>query len=149
MSHFSKIAIKFKNRDCLIEALQIMGFSPEIYEVPIHLYGYRGDRREQTAHIVVPRQQISPYSNDLGFYWNGTEYECIISEYDQTYGNSQAGQGLGSHFLPQLRSHYVNNYTQRIATQIGGKVTDRTKAGTTTTIRITLPQRQLGIVTRR
>ncbi|MGH2416668.1 MAG: hypothetical protein ACRDEA_23815, partial [Microcystaceae cyanobacterium] len=76
-------------------------------------------------------------------------YECIISEYDQTYGKARASQGLGSHFLPQLRLHYVNAYTQRIATQLGGTVTEHTTAGTKTTIRITVPQPQQRMSTRR
>ena len=149
MSHFSKIAIKFKNRECLVAALQIMGFEPQIQETPVHLYGYQGDRREQLAHLVVPRQQIGYDSNDLGFYWNGTEYECLISEYDQTYGNAQAGQGLGSDFLPKLRAHYVSTYTEKIAAQLGGTVTERSKAGSKTTLRITVPQAQSRISSRR
>lgn len=68
MSHFSNIAVKFKDKPCLVEALQRFGFYPSIHDKPVHLYGYRGDKREQTAHIVVPRNQISSLSNDLGFF---------------------------------------------------------------------------------
>jgi hypothetical protein len=82
MSHFSQIAVKFKDQSCLVEALQRFGFYPQIHKQPVNLHGYQGDKREQTAQIIVPRNQISSLSNDLGFYWNGTEYECLISEYE-------------------------------------------------------------------
>ena len=136
MSHFSRIAIKFKDQESLIKALAEMGFQPHIHTSPVNLYGWRGDQREQVAHIILPRQQIGGPSNDLGFYWNGKEYECLISEYDQQYGNAKAGEGLGKQFLSQLRSNYVNIHTEKIAASLGGKIVSRTKEGTKTTIRI-------------
>ncbi len=139
MSHFSRIAIKFKDQESLIKALAQMGFKPQIHASPIHLYGWRGDKREQLAHIIVPRQQIGGPSNDLGFYWNGNDYECLISEYDQYFGNARAGEGLGKQFLSQLRSNYVNVHTEKIATSLGGKIVSRNKEGTKTTIRISVP----------
>ena len=64
MSHFSRIAIKFKDQESLIKALETMRFKPQIHASPVHLYGWRGDKREQLAHIIVPRQQIGGPSND-------------------------------------------------------------------------------------
>ncbi|MBD2491405.1 DUF1257 domain-containing protein [Aulosira sp. FACHB-615] len=139
MSHFSKIAIKFKDQSCLVEALQRFGFYPQIHDQPVNLSGYRGDRREQTAHIVVPRNQISSLSNDLGFYWKGTEYECLISEYDQGAGLSKAGQGLGQNFLPKLQQEYINLYLPKIATQMGGEVVETKTHDSITTVRVVLP----------
>ncbi|YAF99481.1 MAG: DUF1257 domain-containing protein (plasmid) [Nodularia sp. CChRGM 3473] len=138
MSHFSKIAVKFKDQSCLVEALQRFGFYPQIHNQPVNLYGYQGDKREQTAHIIVPRNQISPSSNDLGFYWNGTEYECLISEYDQGAGIAKAGQGLGENFLPKLQQEYINLYLPKLATQLGGEIQETVTSGSVTTVRVSL-----------
>src|SRR5690349_10053556 len=119
MSHFSKISIKFKDQACLVEALQRFGFYPNIHDKPVHLYGWLGDQREQVAHIVVPRNQIGGASNDLGFFWDGTEYQCLISEYDQQTGQSKKGFGLGPQFIPQLQQQYINLYLPKIALQLG------------------------------
>ncbi|MBU7586204.1 MAG: DUF1257 domain-containing protein [Nostoc sp. TH1S01] len=139
MSHFSKIEVKFKDQSCLVEALQRFGFYPQIHDKPVHLYGYRGDQREQTAHIVVPRNQISSLSNDLGFFWNCTEYECLISEYDQGAGLAKAGQGLGRNFLPKLQQEYINLYLPKLAMQMGGEVVQTVTHGSVTTVRVSVP----------
>jgi hypothetical protein len=139
MSHFSQIAVKFKDQSCLVEALQRFGFYPQIHKQPVNLHGYQGDKREQTAQIIVPRNQISSLSNDLGFYWNGTEYECLISEYDQGAGMAQAGLGLGQNFLPKLQEQYINLYLPKLATQLGGEVVATESHGSVTTVRVSLP----------
>jgi hypothetical protein len=142
MSHFSKIAVKFKDQSCLVEALQHFGFHPQIHEQPINLYGYQGDKREQMAHIIVPRNQISGLSNDLGFHWNGIEYECIISEYDQQYGQAQLGLGLGPQFLHKLQQHYISLYLPKLAMQFGGEVVETVTSCSVTTVRVALPTQQ-------
>ncbi len=138
MSHFSKIAVKFKDQSCLVEGLQRFGFFPMLHDKPVNLYGYRGDKQAQMAHVVVPRNQISSMSNDLGFFWNGTEYECLISEYDQGAGMAQAGQGLGANFLSKLQEQYVNLYLPKLATQLGGEVVATATNGSVTTVRVSL-----------
>ncbi|MBD2505635.1 hypothetical protein [Anabaena azotica] len=76
---------------------------------------------------------------DLGFYWNGTEYECLISEYDQGAGLAKAGHGLGRNFLPKLQQEYINLYLPKIATQMGGEVVQTVTNGSVTTIRVSMP----------
>ncbi|MEH2386798.1 MAG: DUF1257 domain-containing protein [Nostoc sp.] len=139
MSHFSQIAVKFKDQSCLIEALQRLGFYPQIHDKAVNLYGYEGDKREQLAHIVVPRNQISYDSNDLGFYWNGFEYECLISEFDQRWGQAARDKGLGSQFVPKLQEQYINLYIPKLATQLGGEVVATGSNGSVTTVRVLLP----------
>jgi Protein of unknown function (DUF1257) len=139
MSHFSKISVKFKDQACLVEALQRFGFYPQIHDQPVNLSGYRGDTREQTAHIVVPRNQISFSSNDLGFYWNGNEYECFISDYDKSYGQAKKGFGLGSQFLPLLQQEYINLYLPKLASLLGGEVVETKTYDSITTVRVLLP----------
>lgn len=138
MSHFSKIVVKFKDQSCLVEALQRFGFFPMLHDKPVNLYGWHRDKREQVAHIVVPRNQISSTSNDLGFFWNGAEYECLISEYDQGAGIAQAGQGLGANFFSKLQHEYINLYLPKLATQLGGEVIEPSSKGSVTTVRVSL-----------
>lgn len=139
MSHFSQIAVKFKDQSCLVEALQRLGFYPQIHDKPVNLYGYQGDKREQVAHIVVPRNQISSLSNDLGFHWNGFDYECLISEYDEQWGEATRDKGLGVQFVPKLQDQYINLYLPKLAMQLGGEVVATSNNGSVTTVRVSLP----------
>ncbi|WP_341532134.1 DUF1257 domain-containing protein (plasmid) [Nostoc sp. UHCC 0302] len=142
MSHFSKIAVQFKDQSCLVEALRHLGFYPQIHSSPVNLYGWRGDKREEVAHIVVPREQISRVSNDLGFWFNGTDYECLISDYDRHNGQAFSGVGLGTQFISKLRQHYINLYLPLVATQFGGEIVETVTNGSVTTVRVSLQTQQ-------
>lgn len=87
ISHFTEVRTEFKDKNCLVKALQDLGYHPEVgHDLP--LYGYQGDRRTQTADIVVHRHEVGRAANDIGFKWNVKTkcYQQIISEFD-------AGQG--------------------------------------------------------
>ncbi len=63
-----------------------MGFDSskvEVNDKPQNLYGYHGDKRADTAEIIIRRKHIGSASNDIGFKLqpNGT-YGAIISDYD-------------------------------------------------------------------
>lgn len=79
----------------------------------VNLEGFGGDKREQTAEIVIPRRAVGGAANDIGFKLqeDGT-YEAIISEYDQ--GNGQARRskhwnqrGYSSTWLGKLNQRYA------------------------------------------
>ncbi|MEA5567803.1 hypothetical protein [Anabaena sp. UHCC 0399] len=74
----------------------------------------------------------------MGFFWNGTEYECLISEYDQGAGIAKAGQGLGANFLPKLQQEYINLYLPKLAMQLGGEVVETVMKDSVTTVRVSL-----------
>ncbi len=61
--------ITFLDRGCLLEALAALGFGPHKLEEgqDLPLYGYRGDRRKETAAIVIRRKHVGPSANDVGF----------------------------------------------------------------------------------
>ena len=89
MSEYCDIKTQFKNVDALVDAL--LEASPhwtrdkiEVHNEPQHLYGFQGDMREQTAHVIIRRQTIGGASNDIGFIRgaDGT-YTAQISRYDQ------------------------------------------------------------------
>lgn len=106
MSHFTseKLPISAKNTEQLLEALrELFGKDAvEVHDKPVHLYGYGGDRREQTAHIVIRRHKTgAAASNDLGFLREGKHYTAIISDYDKTALRSKMNR------LPQLYGQKV------------------------------------------
>ncbi|MBN1429845.1 MAG: DUF1257 domain-containing protein [Anaerolineae bacterium] len=82
MSHFTCVKTKIMDLEQLIGTLQDMGYAPEVGR-DIRLYGYRGDLRQDTADVVIRRNEISASSNDLGFAQSDEGmYDAIISEYD-------------------------------------------------------------------
>mgnify|MGYP003898437307 FL=1 len=87
MSAYKKIECEIVDKDCLLEALSLLGFSPDVFIEPEKLKGYRGDKRNEVANIVISRDQVNKFtgaSNDIGFLWNEKEnkYDFIVSDYD-------------------------------------------------------------------
>ena len=94
MSAYKKIECEIVDKDCLLEALSLLGFTPDVLSEPKSLKGYRGDERKEVAHIIISRDQINKFtgaSNDIGFFWNETEqkYDFICSDYDKTKNMDQ------------------------------------------------------------
>ena len=88
MSAYKKIECEIVDKDTLLEALKLLGFSPDVLNEPKNLTGYRGDERQEIAHIIIPRDQVNKFtgaSNDIGFFWNESEqkYDFICSSYDK------------------------------------------------------------------
>jgi Protein of unknown function (DUF1257) len=69
MSHFSNIKTKIRNLTSLKAALQ--GMDIEWKEGPSPVRGYQG--QTQTAAVVIEQ----PNAYDIGFSWNGQEYEMV------------------------------------------------------------------------
>jgi hypothetical protein len=69
MSHFSNIKTQIRNLSSLKAALSNLGV--EWKEGPLPVRGYQGQTR--TAEVVV--EQDNHY--DIGFSWNGKEYELV------------------------------------------------------------------------
>ena len=94
MSAYKKIECEIVDKDCLLEALSLLGFTPDVLSEPKSLKGYRGDERKEFAHIIISRNQINKFtgaSNDIGFFWNETEqkYDFICSDYDKAKSMDQ------------------------------------------------------------
>ena len=88
ISHFVDIHSQFKDRNCLLAALLEMGWTIdqlEVHNSPQYLYGYKGDRRNDIANIIIRKNNVGIASNDIGFRLeiDGT-YTAIISEYDRS-----------------------------------------------------------------
>ena len=115
--------VLFKDRRLLLAALTDIGFPivEEGRELP--LYGYQGDRRAETAEIVVRRQHIGRASNDLGFVRTPDGYVPIVSEFD---GRTL----LGGEFLVRLRTAYSEQVVQEVRRRVHGTAIRRLEGQT-------------------
>ena len=85
MSHFTRLKTRITDKAALVQALADVGYKlVETHDTPQHLYGYQGDRRAQTAEVIVRRKYVGRASNDVGFRRSDDgSFEAIISAYDR------------------------------------------------------------------
>lgn len=100
MSEFHSVEVEIQQdfEASLLKAIEAVGYQPIVHKEAVNLYGYLGDKRNEKAHIVIPRSQISGASNDIGFERlpNG-KYKMHVSEFDRTKWNAK---------LPKLMQVY-------------------------------------------
>ena len=109
--HYSEI--NFKDQRLLLGALADLGY-PQVEEgEALPLYGYRGDRRPETAELVVRRACLGASSNDLGFRRTQAGYTPVISEYDER-------TLLGGQFLVKLRTAYAERVVEEVRRRLHG-----------------------------
>jgi len=73
----------FKDRRLLLAALADLGYTVVEEGEALPLCSYQGDRRPETADIVIRRQYVGAASNDVGFARTDQGYVPVVSEYDQ------------------------------------------------------------------
>jgi hypothetical protein len=120
--------IVFKDRRLLLDALADIGFADVEEAEGLHLYGYQGDQRPETAAIVVRRRLIGRASNDIGFARSADGYVPIVSEFDQR-------TALGGAFLPRLRTAYNERVVEAVRQRVRGTA-HRTVEGSLVKIRV-------------
>jgi len=98
MSEYHVVETEFKDEECLIGALEEMGYKPTIHATPKQLEGYQGKQREQKAHIIIPRTQVGRASNDVGFEKVQGKYITHASQFDHAW---RTGKRIG-----QLKQTY-------------------------------------------
>ena len=103
----------FKDRRLLLAALADLGYAQVEEGEALSLFGYQGDRRPETAEIVVRRHHLGSASNDLGFARTQAGYVPIVSEYDQRV--LQGGQ-----LLPGLRTAYNERVVEEVRRRVHG-----------------------------
>ena len=87
MSLYRERKTKINDARALEEALKQKGFSPLRHSQPVPLEGYMGDKRKDTAEIIIPRQQVGRASNDIGFKrLEDGSFAAIISDFDKSHG---------------------------------------------------------------
>ena len=124
--HFGDVI--FKSQPLLLAALTDLGYDQVEVGDKLPLYGYRGDRRAETAEIVVRRDYVGSASNDLGFVRTDQGYVPVISEYDQsTLHNGR--------FLVKLRTAYSERVVEQVKKRLHGTA-HRTVEGSVVKIRV-------------
>jgi len=123
MSLYCQIKTAMKNQEALIFALMETGLwqreQIEIYDEPQHLFGYRGDLRQDKANIIIRRKNVGMSSNDLGFIKNeDNTYTAIISEFDKTK--------YSEHWTNKLKQNYAFQAI-RLQQEKRGRQVSRTK----------------------
>ncbi len=103
----------FKDRRLLLAALADLGYTDVEEGEALPLYGYLGDKRTETAQIVVRRKNLGSASNDLGFARTPQGYVPIISEYDQRALH-------GGQFLVKLRTAYNERVVEEVKRRLHG-----------------------------
>jgi hypothetical protein len=114
--------IIFTDRRLLLSALADLGYNEVEEGEALPLYGYQGDRRQETAAIVVRRRHLGSASNDLDGYLPS------VSEYDQR-------TLLGGQFLVQLRTAYSEQVVTEVTRRLHGTAR-RTVDGSVIKIRV-------------
>jgi len=103
ISEYTIVKGKYFDSECIKSSLKDLGYIFEDHLVSQNLYGYTGDKRKQTANIIVRRKHVGVASNDVGFkkQTNGN-YELVISEFDSK------GQ-TGINFLQKMKQLYAKH----------------------------------------
>jgi len=112
MSKYDQFQTVMTEPEHLCAALRELGFQPEYHEQPVHLEGYHGDKRQETAHVVIPRRQVGGASNDIGFFREPDgQFRAIVSEFDQ--------RSYGKLWLGKVSQFYKEKQTVATAEQKG------------------------------
>ena len=118
----------FKDRRLLLAALADLGYAEVEEGEALPLFGYQGDRRPETAELVVRRRHLGPASNDLGFARTPDGFVPIISEYDQRVLH-------GGQLLTKLRTAYSERVVEAVTRRLHGTAR-RTVDGSVVKIRV-------------
>lgn len=125
MSHYTRVRTALKDPDILVRALADVGFgNVERHAEAQALIGYQGDKRPQTAEIIVRRKHIGQASNDIGFARRGDgTFEAIIGDFDR--------RQYGRPWLDRLAHAYGRRATLRFAAEHGYAVEEQVEQGRT------------------
>jgi hypothetical protein len=113
MSHFSNIKTKIRNLNYLKAALTDIGI--EWQSGPSVVRGYQG--QTCTAEVVIPQGN----NYDLGFSWNGQEYELVTDL--QYWQQPLTVEG----FLRQVTQSYAYHTVVNESSKQGFQLTEQQK----------------------
>ena len=126
MSQYAKLESQYKDRECLVQALNDQGYSTvEVHEQPQQLFDYCGrattylDASGDKAEIIVRRQYVGGAANDLGFAKQADgKYAPIVSRFDTGKHNTK--------WFNKLKDSYNDKATAKEAKRQGLKLHSRT-----------------------
>ena len=108
MSKYEEASTTIAHEGYLVEALQQLGYKPEVHKNGTALVGYMGDERPERAHIIIRRRQLDSASNDIGFVRDTSgQYRAVVSDYDRGIGFDQAWLGRVSQAYKECQTMAV------------------------------------------
>lgn len=113
MSHFSQIKTQIRNLGSLEAALNDLGISYQTGDAVVQ--GYRGQTHE--AQVAIAQEN----GYDIGFRWNGTEYELVADL--QYWQQPLTVDG----FLRQVTQRYAYHTVVQETTKQGFQVAEQQK----------------------
>jgi hypothetical protein len=148
MSHFSQIKTKFRNRECLVEALIQLKLPPQVHEVGQTLSGYYGWQDHYTAEIIVSGHTFKARA-DIGFKWSDTtdSYEVIHDAYETV--PRLGGDFFNNKLLRAYGDLVVRAKALDLQEQLGECTITESHKGTQHTLRLTFAGHQQVQQTRR
>ena len=111
MSHFSQIKTQIRNLESLQDALSALGIDWK--PGPGEVRGYRG--QTQSAEVTIEQQN----GYDIGFRWNGQEYELVADL--QYWQQNLSVDG----FLRQVTQGYAYQTVVKETTKVGFQVAEQ------------------------
>jgi hypothetical protein len=111
MSHFSQIKTQIRNLESLTDALSDLGIDWKTG--PSEVRGYRG----QTHAAEVTIEQENGY--DIGFRWNGQEYELVADL--QYWQQNLSVDG----FVREVTQRYAYQTVVKETTKVGFQVAEQ------------------------
>jgi len=143
MSKYQEIKTEYRNLDSLKKALKDIGVDEYVvsknWRAPdFVMRGYMGDERPELASIRISRDWVNAHwsgswcSNDIGFAWDGKQFNLLLSDWD-----SHQQKTLDA--MNKLRQRYGFNEAMRLAHAKGYNAKETTFQDGT--IRIVLQKR--------
>lgn len=86
-----------------------MGYVPVVHKEATNLYGYQGDKRQQKAHIIIPRKQVGGASNDVGFERSKKGFVMHASAYDKSWRDGPKIKTLNKTYTENKIKKVVKN----------------------------------------
>jgi hypothetical protein len=120
MSAYHEQKTSINDADVLCESLKEIGVKEvQKHDTPVALEGYHGDKRKETAEIVIPRRVVGSASNDIGFKrGEDGNFKAIISSFDSSRH--------GKKWLADLTKTYVEKKAMKSARNAGLTFVGRT-----------------------
>ncbi|MBD2491404.1 DUF1257 domain-containing protein [Aulosira sp. FACHB-615] len=139
MSHFSTVKTKLINRECLVQALEDLNLKAQVHEIPQPLKGYYGDSQGKRAEIIVPGSSFNARA-DMGFKFNGSEYEMIQDEYEVI--RRLGGKFYATQLMPAYGRRMVMAKAEELRERFGECTITETSNGSVQTLRLTFAGHQ-------
>lgn len=131
MSAYVQVKVAVTSADMVAKALGRLGFKRvETHDVPVPLYGYRGDQREQKAHVVVRAANVWGSANDIGFERlpDGT-WVSHVSAFDRRVSGGQSQRFRGGFDAAFAQAYNVETAASALTAE-GWNYTEETDTAT-------------------